>query len=515
MSPKPRTASSAPRGATGARPAAKRRLVPALFEPVDIAFLVFFRIVFGLVMVPHILIYFVDDHIREFYIAPKFHFTFYGFDWVRPAGEAMYPLFIALGVLSVCVAAGLFYRVSTVLLCLGLAYVFLLDRVRYFNHHYLFCLISFAMIFLPAHRAGSIDAWLRPRIASGTTPAWTLWLVRLHVALPYFFGGVAKFDADWLQAIPMQIVLEYPRRELLRHPAFPKTLASYLLSYGGLLFDLLIVPALLWKRTRAWALVLAIGFHLTNAWLFEIELFPWFMILATLVFLPPSWPRKVGFAWLPKPESRPAAEASGSLSTGQKVTACLLAAYVAVHVLLPFRHWLYPGNANWTNEGQRFAWRMMLHHKVGTVRFLATDRATGQTTTVSAGNYLTPTQFYFMRYDPDLIHQFAIYLANAIRETEGREVDIRVESIVSMNRRPVQWMIDPKVVLSSEPRGWRSGSWLVPLGEGLIGPNDLPPGALEGALPAPAAGAPGSSAGGPGSSAGGPGSPMGGPAPGR
>ena len=64
----------------------------------------------------------------------------------------------------------------------------------------------------------------------------------------------------------------------------------YLISYGGLLFDLLIVPLLLWRRTRPLAFLVALAFHLTNWYLFNIGIFPWLMIAATLLFFPPSWP---------------------------------------------------------------------------------------------------------------------------------------------------------------------------------------------------------------------------------
>ena len=66
-----------------------------------------------------------------------------------------------------------------------------------------------------------------------------------------------------------------------------------LFSYGGLLFDLAVVPLLLWKRTRLQAFLAAVVFHLCNALLFEfsIGVFPWMMIAATLMFFDPSWPR--------------------------------------------------------------------------------------------------------------------------------------------------------------------------------------------------------------------------------
>lgn len=48
----------------------------------------------------------------------------------------------------------------------------------------------------------------------------------------------------------------------------------WLFTYGGLLLDLLVVPLLLWRRTRTAAFALAVVFHLLNAALFRMGSFP-------------------------------------------------------------------------------------------------------------------------------------------------------------------------------------------------------------------------------------------------
>src|SRR5687767_8367684 len=55
-----------------------------LFSPVDISFLVVFRVAFGAIMLWHVERYFSKGEIESFYIAPKFHFTYWGFEWVQP-----------------------------------------------------------------------------------------------------------------------------------------------------------------------------------------------------------------------------------------------------------------------------------------------------------------------------------------------------------------------------------------------------------------------------------------------
>ena len=161
-----------------------------LFEPVDIAALVYYRIAFGALMLWNVWFYYQRGFIAAFWIDPTFLFSFPAFAWVHPwPGDGMYHHFLALAVLAVLIAAGCFYRMSAALFCVGLTYVFLLDQANYRNHFYLLCLMSFLMVFVPAHRAFSVDAWRRPSLASATAPAWTLWILRAQMGAVYVFGG--------------------------------------------------------------------------------------------------------------------------------------------------------------------------------------------------------------------------------------------------------------------------------------------------------------------------------------
>ena len=148
------------------------------------------------------------------------------------------------------------------------------------------------MIFIPAHRAFSIDSLRKPQIRSQTVPAWALWVLAAQMAIVYLYGGLAKLNADWLQGEPMRMWLTASTDFPVIGSLFTREWMAYLFSYGGLLFDLLLVPLLLWPRTRTFAFVAAVGFHLTNAELFQLGIFPWLAIAATTLFLSPSWPRR-------------------------------------------------------------------------------------------------------------------------------------------------------------------------------------------------------------------------------
>src|SRR4051812_38530283 len=171
------------------------------FAPVDIASLVFFRMAFGSLMVWEVWRYFSHHRIERLWLNPDFLFTYYSFSVGHPCpGNWLYLHFGALLVAAFFVAIGFLYRASVIFFCLGWTYTFLLDEQQWVNHIYLISLFSFLLIFVPAHRALSVDAWLRPKLRGQTAPAWNLWILRFQMAVVYFFAGIAKLSPDWIHA---------------------------------------------------------------------------------------------------------------------------------------------------------------------------------------------------------------------------------------------------------------------------------------------------------------------------
>jgi len=141
---------------------AKDRLLRRLLEPVDVASLVYFRIAFAAIMVWECWRYLSKGRIGRYFIEPDFHFTYHGFEWVQPwPGDGMYVHFAVMAVLALMIGLGLLYRLAAFLFFLAFSYVFLLEQATYLNHFYFVILVSVTMIFVPAHRAFSLDAWRR------------------------------------------------------------------------------------------------------------------------------------------------------------------------------------------------------------------------------------------------------------------------------------------------------------------------------------------------------------------
>lgn len=459
----------------GAKAGLLQRVCAALFEPVDISFLVAFRVLFGGILLWEVYRYFTRGWIARYFVEPVVNFTYYGFSWVKPwPGSGMYIHFAVLGVAAACVMVGFLYRLAAPVLFVTFTYFFLLDQTRYMNHFYLVCLISFLMCFLPAERAFSVDALLRRKIRSDVVPAWTLWLLRAQVGIPYFFGGIAKLNSDWLQGgEPMRIWL----RPFVKVPGFGHLFGAdwvvYSFVIGGLLLDLLVVPLLLWRRTRLFAFVAAVLFNLINALIFEIGIFPWLMLGALLIFFPPDVVRRFARAFMspgeefadapPQPASIAERGSLPSLSTAQKLTAGLLAAYFAVQLLLPLRHYLYPGNVSWTEEGHNFAWHMKLRTKGGEAIFTVTHPQSGQTWTIKPQDYLESHQLTKVITKPDLLVLFAHHLAEEKRREGYENVAVRARVMASLNGRQPQLLIDPNVDLAKEDVSLLPKRWIVPL----------------------------------------------------
>tara|TARA_R110002095_G_scaffold116484_2_gene101632 strand:- start:1248 stop:2783 length:1536 start_codon:yes stop_codon:yes gene_type:complete len=435
------------------------------FRPVDIAPLVFFRIFFGAMMLYHLWAMTRDRWIQFFYIDPDFHFSYPGWGWLEPwPGMGMHIHFGILMIAALGISLGLCYRLSALTFFLGYSYVFLLEKSLYQNHCYLICLMSGIMVMIPAHRAFSLDRLLWRIKGSQVAPQWALWLLRFQIAIPYFYGGLAKLNYDWLLTQPIGMWVQRRTDVPFLGVWLNEAWVPWVFAYGGILFDLLIVPALLWRRTRIFAYLISIGFHLTNAILWEIGIFPWFMIGATLIFFPPGSFRKavrLSRVEIPLPDS------STRFRWRQRMTVAVLGAYVSWQLIFPFRHFLYPGNVSWNEEGHHFAWHMMLREKNVGIRFYAYDPSTNQRGLIKVEEFLNSRQLSRMGKDPDMVLEFVHHVRDHYREHKNTELEIYVLNIASLNGRKPQLLMDPKLNYAAVDRVWTPQPWVVPLKEPL------------------------------------------------
>jgi hypothetical protein len=436
----------------------------ALFAPVDNATIILFRMMFGGIMFWEVTRYFKYDWITKYWIAPKFNFSYTPFNFQPLEGDGMIIIWYILGVLALCIFLGLFYRVSISLFFLIFTYTFLLDQARYLNHFYLICLISFFMIFIPASRAFSLDSLFFKKKRSNVNAAWNLWLIRFLIGLPYFFGGIAKINPDWLRGYPMHLWLGRQIDFPIIGKFFTDEWMIQLMSFSGLLLDLAIVPLLLFKRTRIWGFIIIISFHLLNSELFIIGIFPWFMIAATTLFFAPDWPKtlitklssgNINLPILTKDEIK-------NNFPYHKKTIIALAICSGILVITPFRHILIKANVHWTEEGDRYAWRMKLIEKYGNAILLVKNKQNGQVSQIKNGDYLADWQISAMGGNPILIWKFTQIVKNDFK-LKGEDVQIFVVAKASLNGREFEPIIDPNIDFSNaEMKVFGHDNWILP-----------------------------------------------------
>ena len=444
-----------------------------IYNKISIAPLAMFRVLFGFMMLVSIIRFWYNGWIFDQYIYPDFFFTYYGFDWIQPfGGDSMYTVFYIMGFAALAMMLGLFYRITSILFFLSFTYVELIDKTNYLNHYYFVSLISFLLIFLPAHRYFSLDVFFRLTSKQEKVAAWTINIIKFQLGIVYFYAGLAKLNYDWLiNALPLKIWLPAKTNTPLIGWLFNFKWSAQLFSWCGALYDLSIPFLLLSKYTRPLAYLAVIAFHMMTAMLFQIGMFPYIMILSTLIFFPASFHQRLidfFFKLLPSRSQTsfiPTLEKKEKYvnNNWNKISTYALITYISFQLLFPFRYLLYPGNLYWTEQGYRFSWRVMLMEKAGYVVFHVYDPETGKIEQVNNYKYLTKTQEKQMSTQPDMILQFAHFLKNKYQEKGFLAPQITAESYVTLNGKRSKPFIDPTINLLTIKEGWKHKDWVLPL----------------------------------------------------
>lgn len=436
---------------------------------VHIAPLAVLRMAFGSIMLISVIRFLLKGWVYAFYIKPKFHFTFYGFGWVKPLGAAgMYIMFALLIIAAILVTIGLFYRLAITAFFLCFTYVELIDKTTYLNHYYFISVMAFLMILVPANRYYSLDVWRKPDLKVTMVPGWGIGIFKLQLLLVYFFAGISKLNHDWLiAAMPLRIWLPANSQLPIVGGLLTQLWVAYAFSWFGAIFDLFIGFLLLSGRTRKAAYFMVMVFHLFTAWFFKIGMFPYIMIFVTIVFFSATTHLKI-IAYLKKilgVSGNDAIEHPRNYIlpiAKTKLIYTVLIAHFTIQLLLPFRYLLYPGELYWTEEGYRFSWRVMLMEKGGTTFFHVKDPVSGRQTEIINSQYLTQFQETQMSTQPDMILQFAHLLAKEYQKKGIKDPIVTAQSYVTLNGSGSRLYIDSTVNLAKEQDSFGHKKWILP-----------------------------------------------------
>src|ERR1041385_1145365 len=257
-----------------------------LLKPVDALPLRVFRSLFGIAMMMEMIYMLSNDAVEKLVLLPKVRITYDFFEWLTPLPA---PLMKALPALMLIAALlltiGRWTRVAGLSFFIMHFYFLMLDKSYYNNHMYLYSL--FGLLF-------ALETETKRKDGVITVPNWIWRIVQLQVLIVYFYGGIAKLNADWIfRHEPVISILKAPQTAWILDSNLGSLITNTLV-WGGLLYDLGVPFLLLIRRTRYIALILCFIFHFSNIFIFNtgesgtIGEFPLVMIASCVLFFDPE-----------------------------------------------------------------------------------------------------------------------------------------------------------------------------------------------------------------------------------
>ncbi|AEH00614.1 HTTM domain-containing protein [Lacinutrix sp. 5H-3-7-4] len=429
-----------------------------LFKHIDNSALVVFRIIFGLLCFLESVGAIFTGWITRTLVEPKFTFSFMGFGWLQPlSGNGMYFYYAIMGGFGILIMLGYKYRFSALAFCLMWCGVYFMQKSSYNNHYYLLVLLSAIMAILPANRYASLDVKLNPKLKEISMPSWCKWIFVIQLFILYTYASKAKLYPDWIDLTVPKLLMRskanYPIiGELLQNNFMP-----YLVAYGGILFDGLIIPLLLIKATRKYAFFASIFFHLFNSIVFQVGVFPYLSLAFCLFFFEPKVIKNI---FLKRKEFYSKNEII--VPNYKPVLVTLGGIYFIIQIILPIRHHFIEDNVLWTEEGHRLSWRMMLRSKSSRTTYKLVNNTTKKETVLKLDKYLSKKQIRSASSKPDVMWQFSQRLKEDYKN-KGEDISIYIKAFVSVNGKPHKQLIDPKVdIANAKYNYFTHNDWILP-----------------------------------------------------
>ena len=429
-----------------------------LFKKIDNAQLVVFRVFYGLLICAESFGAIATGWVRRTFIEPKFTFSFIGFEWLQPLpGNGMYIYFVIMGILGILITLGYKYRFSAFAFAFMWSGVYLMQKTSYNNHYYLLMLLAFIMAMFPANRDVSLDSKLNPSLKSNMMSNYFRWIIILQLLIVYTYASVAKLYGDWLDFSIIELLMSGKKDYYLIGDFLQLKWVHQIIGFFGIFFDLLVVPALLWKPTRNIAFIFSIFFHLFNSIVFQIGIFPYLSLAFIVFFYEPQTIRNL-FLKRKKVEIPKAV----SFPKNHQLILGALSIYFVIQIMLPLRHHTFPDDVLWTEEGHRLSWRMMLRSRSGTIRFKIVNKESGKSEYVKLDEHLTKKQKRKVACYPDFAWQFAQYLKEEYAK-KGEDIQIYAINRVRVNQGKFSQFIDPEVDLGSvQWKHFSHNEWILP-----------------------------------------------------
>lgn len=417
-------------------------MVKKLFQPIDNAPLILFRIFFGFLLAAETFGAILTGWVKRVLIDPEFTFSHIGMEWLQPLpGYGMYLYFCLMGTTGILIMLGYKYRFSLGLFTILWSAVYFMQKSSYNNHYYLLILVCLIMFFLPANKYASLDVKNNPKIKQNTMPQWCSFVMIFQVAIVYFFATIAKFYPGWLNGSFTAIILSATEFESFKN-IFSQHWFHLFIAYSGIAFDMLIIPLLLWKKTRTIAFLAALSFHIFNAIFLQIGIFPFFAMSFIVFFYPPEKIRSLFF------KKKNPVENPEPIRQHTSTLIYFFIPFFIIQLLLPIRHYFIKGDVLWTEEGHRLSWRMMLRQRQGYATFKVIDKKTQKEIPYDYLKRLTPKQQGFVASNPDGIWQMTQIIKKEFA-AKGTDVSVYVNAKTAINGGIYKTLVNPETDMAT------------------------------------------------------------------
>jgi len=417
------------------------------YTQIDNSALIIFRVFFGFLIAAEAIGAIFTGWVTKTLVEPKFTFNFIGLDFLQPLpGNGMYFYFAIMGIFGLLVMVGYKYRWSMIAYTIMWAGVYFMQKASYNNHYYLLLILCIMMSTLPAGNYFSMDVKQNPALKKIAMPRWVVLIIIAQLWIVYTYASVAKLYPDWLDFTVAKNLMAGRAHYPIVGDILQNRWAHVSVAYFGILFDLLIIPLLLWKRTRLASFCFSIFFHLFNSIVFQIGIFPYLSLAFTVFFFSKE---RIHHIFMKKKEFYTGNEIL--IPSFKKIFLPILVIWFVIQIVLPLRHWVIPGDVLWTEEGHRLSWRMMLRGKSGITNFYVVDKNKPETEKrnfIDKQDYVSKKQLRLLSTKPDAMWQFAQYLKKEYA-AKGKDIAVYVKSKVSVNGKKRKLFIDPDVDLAN------------------------------------------------------------------
>jgi hypothetical protein len=162
----------------------------------------------------------------------------------------------------------------------------------------------FLLMLTPSGDALSWDAWRKKGALQPTFHApWATRLFQIQLGVVYTATGISKLtgskNSTWFDGTALHYVYNDIVLARFAYPALPfPAWLSFPLSYSALVWEVLFVPFLFFKKTRRWALLYGVALHMIVFLTVEVGWFGFYIYAWYCAFVPDTWFSERLYPWL-------------------------------------------------------------------------------------------------------------------------------------------------------------------------------------------------------------------------